>query len=128
MKSYGKWLIRISTLAAIAGAMLGSHMADSGDIGLTPVHAHILVVGWLTLFAYGLFYWLIPHVHMLRMAKLQAICAMIGGILMPIGLYSYYQVENAATLTFFIGAASILLLALVLFSLLVFFDRKVFGE
>ena len=54
-----KWslrLIRISALFGLLGTVLGSHMAGAGSYAFRPIHAHILLVGWLSLFAWGVFY------------------------------------------------------------------------
>ncbi|WP_342748181.1 hypothetical protein [Virgibacillus ndiopensis] len=50
MNKYSKILLRFSALFALVGAFLGSHMAGAGGYAFKTVHAHILVVGWLTLF------------------------------------------------------------------------------
>ncbi len=127
MKKSSKWLIRFAAIYALAGAMLGSHMAGSGgDYHLSVVHAHILVVGWLTTFAYGLFYRVFPEPGKLRLARWQAWSALVGGATMPIGMFFYSQYPNPLSTALFIVTASILLLAMILFLWLVFFDRKLF--
>jgi len=126
MIAYSKWLIRIAALYSLIGALIGSDMAGKEDYSMTPVHAHILVVGWLTLFAYGIFYYVFKEIGMVRTAKLQAWAALIGGGLMPFGMLAYYKAENTATLLSFIIPASILLVAIVLFIAILFFDKKLF--
>lgn len=49
-------LIRLAALFGAIGAGLGAHMAGAGSYALKPIHAHILVAGWLTVFAWGIFY------------------------------------------------------------------------
>ena len=54
-----KWslrLIRIAAIFGLIGTVLGSHMAGAGSSAFRPIHAHILLVGWLSLFAWGVFY------------------------------------------------------------------------
>lgn len=41
-------LIRLAALFGAIGAGLGAHMAGAGSYALKPIHAHILVAGWLT--------------------------------------------------------------------------------
>ena len=48
-------LIRISAIFGLIGTVLGSHMAGSGSYAFRPIHAHILLVGWLSMFAWGVF-------------------------------------------------------------------------
>ncbi len=51
-----KWFLRIATLIGVAGMGLGLAMAASGDHSLSPVHAHLNLIGWVGLFLAGLFY------------------------------------------------------------------------
>ncbi|GGD81944.1 hypothetical protein GCM10010911_45080 [Paenibacillus nasutitermitis] len=95
---------------------------------MVPAHAHILVVGWLTLFAYGIFYYVFKEIQMIRTAKLHAWTSLIGGGLMPMGMLVYYQSENTATLLSFIIPAVILLIAIILFIIILFFDKKLFAR
>lgn len=126
MKVYSKWFMRIAAIYALIGGLLGSDLAGRGDYAIVPVHAHILVVGWLSLFAYGLFYYVIEEVGMKRTVKAHFWSALIGGGFMPIGMLLYYKVGNTASLIAFITSASILLVAFGLFVAIVFLDKKIF--
>lgn len=126
MSQYSKWFIRISALYALLGAFLGSHMAGSKDYSMLPGHSHILVVGWLSLFAYGIFYYVFPTPSMRKIAAVQAWTGMIGGALMPVCFLAYSMNNNTLTTSAFIGSASVLLLAFALFAVVVFFDKKLF--
>lgn len=128
MRNYSKWLIRISAIYALIGALMGSDIAGRKDYTMVPAHAHILVVGWLTLFAYGIFYYVFKNISMKKTAKLQAWTALIGGGLMPMGMLVYNKVENTATLLGFIIPACILLAAIFLFLVILFFDKKLFAN
>lgn len=48
--------IRVALLFAIVGMGLGLFMAISGDHAQRPAHAHINLLGWVTMMLYGLFY------------------------------------------------------------------------
>ncbi|GIP36914.1 hypothetical protein J31TS4_01940 [Paenibacillus sp. J31TS4] len=128
MKSYSKWLMRIAAIYSLIGALIGSDMAGRKDYSMIPAHAHILVVGWLTLFAYGLFYYVFKDLSMVKTAKLQAWTALIGGGLMPFGMLLYYKMQNMGTLLAFILPACVLLAAIVLFLALLFFDKQLFAS
>lgn len=128
MANYSKWLIRISAIYALIGALIGSDMAGRKDYALVPGHAHILVVGWLTLFAYGIFYHVFKEIGMKKVAKLHAWSSLIGGGLMPLSMLVYYKIENTFTTITFITTASILLLGMILFTILLFFDKKIFQD
>ncbi|WP_341279651.1 hypothetical protein [Paenibacillus sp. FSL H8-0537] len=126
MVIYSKWLIRISAVYALIGAMLGSDIAGRKDYTMVPGHAHILVVGWLTLFAYGIFYYVFKEIDMKKTAKLHAWSSLIGGGLMPLSMLLYNKMENTVTMITFITTASILLFGICLFTILLFFDKKIF--
>lgn len=128
MKHYSKWFMRIAAIYALIGALIGSDMAGKKDYSMIPVHTHILVVGWLTLFAYGLFYYVVKEVNMKKTARLHAWTSIVGGGLMPFGMFLYYQMENPATLISFIAPASLLLVGMVSFIVILFFDKKVFAR
>ncbi|WP_409342345.1 hypothetical protein [Paenibacillus sp. MBLB4367] len=126
MRSYTKWFIRVAAVYLMIGVFIGSDMAGRKDYSIIPVHSHILVLGWLSMFAFGIFYYLFTP-GMLKLSKLQAWTSLLGGTTMPIGFLLYIKAENAATLGVFIGTASLLLIGVVLFVLITLFDKKVFG-
>ncbi|MCQ6563014.1 hypothetical protein [Paenibacillus mendelii] len=128
MKNYSKWLIRVAAIYALMGALMGADMAGRKDYSMIPAHAHILVVGWLSLFAYGMFYYVFKEISMKKTARFHAWTSLIGGGLMPIGMLVYNKMENTATLLGFIIPASVLLIAMALFLVLVFFDKKLFAK
>jgi hypothetical protein len=128
MRNYSKWLIRVAAIYSLIGALMGSDIAGREDYTMVPAHAHILVVGWLTLFAYGIFYYVFKELSMKRTAKLHAWTSLIGGGLMPLGMLLYNKMESTATLLAFIVPAVILLVAIVLFIVILFFDKKLFAR
>lgn len=128
MSNYAKWLIRISAVYSLIGALIGSDLAGRKDYSMVPGHAHILVVGWLTLFAYGIFYYVFKEVSMQKTAKLHAWTSLLGGGLMPLSMLIYYKSENTLTTLMFISTAAVLLLAIILFTVIVFFDKKIFNR
>lgn len=48
-------LIRFSAIFGIIGTFIGSQMSGNMDYSMRPIHAHILLVGWLSVFAWGIF-------------------------------------------------------------------------
>ena len=122
-KSWGLMLIRFAAIFGLIGVVLGSKMTGEMDYSITPIHAHALLVGWLSVFAWGIFYYTVPMTKPLLM-KIQAITAMIGAIGMTAGMY-FYMFHNSGFTTFtFIVGASILLLAFTLFIVNTFFVKK----
>lgn len=125
-----KWslrLIRISAVFGLIGAFLGSHMAGSSSYAFRPIHAHILVVGWLSVFAWGVFY----KLYQVRAKKLVTVhgwTAIIGSIGLTAGMWFQFMqpfgLNETFSLIFYIVGGSVLLLSFALFILVTFLVKK----
>lgn len=125
-----KWslrLIRIGALFGLLGAYLGSHMAGAGSYALRPIHAHILLVGWLSLFVYGLFY----KIYKVKFPKLVAFhgwTAILGTIGLTLGMYLQFiqpfNINETFALVAYIIGGSTLLLSFAVFVLVTFAVEK----
>ena len=73
-------------LFALIGMVLGTYMGMAQDFALAPVHAHINLVGWATHFLFGLYYRAEPTNANGALPEVHFWCAVIGGILLPIGI------------------------------------------
>lgn len=122
-RSWGLMLIRFAAIFGLIGVVLGSKMTGDMDYSITPIHAHALLVGWLSVFAWGIFYYIVPMTKPLLM-KVQAVAAMIGAIGMTGGMYLYMFHNSGFTMFLFIVGASVLLLAFLLFIVHTFFVMK----
>ena len=69
MKNISQWFLRLSILYLIAGVSLGIFMAASHDHSMDPVHAHLNLLGWVTMALFGLFYRAWPEAAASRLAK-----------------------------------------------------------
>ncbi|MCM3744533.1 hypothetical protein M3193_10280 [Sporosarcina luteola] len=125
-----KWsirLIRISAIFGVIGAFLGSHMAGAGSYAFRPIHAHILVVGWLSVFAWGVFY-KIYKVRAKKMVSAHGWTAIIGSIGLTAGMWLQFMnpfgVNETFSLIFYIVGGSVLLISFVLFVLVTFLIEK----
>lgn len=72
------WFLRIGALAAVAGMGLGIVMAASGDHSQTPLHAHVNLVGWVSMMLYGLFYRAIPEAAQGILPRIQFVLSVAG--------------------------------------------------
>ncbi|MCW1928603.1 hypothetical protein [Bhargavaea beijingensis] len=125
-----KWSLRLMRIAAIfglIGTVLGSHMAGSGSYAFRPIHAHILLVGWLSLFAWGVFY----KLYAIRSEKLVAIqgwTGIIGAIGLTAGMWMQFMqpfgINETFSLIFYIVGGTILLIAFALFVAVTFMTAK----
>lgn len=80
-----------AALCATAGMIWGIQMAISGDHLLASAHAHLNLVGWVTLALIGLYYRLTPTANATRLAKAHAACALLGVAVMIPGIATVIQ-------------------------------------
>lgn len=127
MEQFSRLLLRFSAIFALIGAFIGSHMAGAGGYEFKSLHAHILVVGWLSLFAWAVFYKVFP-VKLSLLAKLHVLTAILGSIGLTVGMWLYYvkpfQLTGLFPLLVFILGGSILLISFLLFVPLTFISTK----
>jgi hypothetical protein len=129
-----KWSLRLMRIAAIfglIGTVIGSHMAGAGSYAFRPIHAHILLVGWLSVFAWGVFY----KLYAVRSQKLVAIhgwAGIIGAIGLTAGMWLQFMqpfgINETFSLVFYIVGGTILLVAFALFVAVTFMTEKGAGR
>ena len=122
-----KWAIRLIRFAAIfglIGTFLGSKMSGDLDYSMRPIHAHVLLVGWLSVFAWGIFY-SIYTIKYKVLVTIQSILAMTGAFGLSFGMWMYnlnpFDLNETFVMIFFIIGGSLLLLAFALFVVVTFF-------
>ncbi|WP_438314218.1 hypothetical protein [Sporosarcina sp. FA9] len=125
-----KWsirLIRIAALFGLLGTVLGSHMAGSGSYAFKPIHAHILLVGWLSVFSWGVFY-RIYKVRAIKLVAVQGWTAIIGSIGLTGGMWLQFlkpfDVNPTVSLILYIVGGTILLISFALFAVITFLIEK----
>jgi hypothetical protein len=60
---------RVAILYLLLGVSLGITMGASGDHSLFPLHAHLNLLGWVSMTLFGLFYRAFPDAAQTRLAK-----------------------------------------------------------
>ncbi len=125
-----KWslrLIRVAAIFGLIGTVLGSHMAGAGSPLFRPIHAHILLVGWLSLFAWGVFY----RIYKVRAKKLVAIhgwTGIIGAVGLTSGMWLQFMqpfgVNETVSLILYIVGGTVLLISFALFVIITFLTEK----
>lgn len=125
-----KWSIRLIRFAAIfglIGTFLGSKMSGSMDYSLRPIHAHMLLVGWLSVFAWGIFY-KVYRVKYKKLVSVHSILAMTGAFGLTFGMWMYnlnpFNFDETFVMVFFIIGGTLLLLAFLLFVVVTFLVEK----
>jgi hypothetical protein len=66
----GQLFIKIAVVYLLIGAILGLTMGITQKFTLTPVHAHLLLLGWASLALAGILYHLYPAAATTRLARL----------------------------------------------------------
>jgi hypothetical protein len=72
MKNASNWFLRIAVVYFVIGVTLGLKMAASHDHSMAPLHAHINLLGWVSMTLFGLFYRVVPAAAQTTLAKLHA--------------------------------------------------------
>ena len=119
--NYTKILLVLSAIFGLLGAILGAHMAGSGSYAFRPIHAHILVLGWLTLFSWAIYYKVFQPKNKTLMAG-HSWSAIIGTIGLTTGMWSYYlnpfSLPNGFNLVFYIVGGLSILISFIFFLIL----------
>lgn len=127
MNKNSQLLLRFAGFFGVIGAILGAHMAGSSSYAFRPVHAHILVVGWLTLFGWALFYKVFQTTQTF-LTKMHVWTAIIGSVGLTVGMWLYmvkpFNLPEGFTLTFYILGGVALLLSFVLFFFITLLYRE----
>lgn len=118
MKNPSKVLLVFAGMFGVIGAVMGAHMAGSGAYAFRPVHTHILVVGWLTLFSWAVFYKVFSIKHTL-LTKIHVWTSIVGTTGLTAGMYlhmvSQIEMPDIVTLIIYIGGGVAVLISFILF-------------
>jgi fumarate reductase subunit D len=111
--------IRAAVVFALCGLALGIGMGISNNHSLAPAHAHINLVGWVSLFLFSMFYKTHPALDTSRVARAQVGVWAFGGAVMTTGVTLIYavgpQYEPIAAVGSLIVFAGLLMFAYVVF-------------
>ena len=77
---------RAAVLMVIAGMIWGIAMGISQDHSTMPAHAHLNLLGWVSLFLFGIYYHLHPALDLNRLATVQVWIWIVGTITLTIGV------------------------------------------
>ena len=116
MKRVDLQFLLLGAASLVVGVSLGILMGIQHDFMLMPVHAHINLVGWVSLMLFGLVYRAYPELGRRRLAKLHLLLAATAAVLLPpgIAMVLLYQSQPLAITASFLwlGACVIFLLQL----------------
>jgi hypothetical protein len=70
MTNISNWFFRLAILYLLCGITLGLVMAGSHSYSMAPAHAHLNLLGWVTMSIFAVFYRLWPAAAASKLAKL----------------------------------------------------------
>ena len=103
---------RLAVLFVIAGMAMGIGMAATQDHSIMPAHAHLNLLGWVSLFLFGIYYERRPALNASRMAMIQVILWSVGTVLLTIAVAAIHLGYTAADPV--AGISSLIVLAAML--------------
>ena len=77
---------RAAVLMVVAGMIWGIVMGISQDHSTFPAHAHLNLLGWVSLFLFGIYYHLHPAIDRDRLAFVQAWVWTAATIILTVGV------------------------------------------
>lgn len=117
--------LKIASLYLVAGVLLGMIMGMSESFQYTSTHAHVNLLGWVSMGIFGLVYHLFPKTAGTALAKAHFWFHNIGLPVMVLGLV-FFAMGKAGPGIPFMGAGGLLVIvAAVLFSLNLFKNLSV---
>jgi cbb3-type cytochrome oxidase subunit 1 len=100
-------------LFVIAGMAMGIGMAASHDRSIMPAHAHLNLLGWVSLFLFGVYYKLHPRLETSRLALVQVGVWSVGTVVMTASVAAihlgYAAAEPAAAVSSLVVLGAMLL-------------------
>lgn len=77
---------RAAIVFVIAGMIWGMVMAISQDHSTFPAHAHLNLLGWVSLFLFGIYYHLHPRIDGDRLAFVQVCIWIAATVVLTVGI------------------------------------------
>lgn len=110
---------RLAVLFVIVGMAMGIGMAISQNHAIMPAHAHLNLLGWVSLFLFGIYYERRPAVDTSRLALIQVSVWAVGTVVLTAAVAAIHLGYTGADP--FAGIASLALFsAMLLFAYVVF--------
>jgi len=114
---------RAAVVFVLAGMVWGIVMGISEDHSTMPAHAHLNLLGWVSLFLFGFYYHLHPKLDYDRLARLQVGVWIVTTVILTIGV-ALVHTGRAAGAPIAAGASLAILADTLLFAWLVFGGRS----
>lgn len=108
----------LASVTALVGMSLGIYMGMAHDHSLMPVHAHLNLIGWVTMFLMGLYY--VTHEQALgRLAALQVGASVAGYVSMMAGLAIMLSTGHERLMPLVIAGSVLVWLGMLMFIVII---------
>lgn len=112
-----------AVMFVIVGMIWGLIMAISGDHSAMPAHAHLNLLGWVSLFLFGIYYRLHPSLDRQKSAMTQVALWIVGTVVQAVGVGLVHTGHDSGEP--FAAVGSLMVLAsILLFAWLVFRSER----
>jgi hypothetical protein len=119
MANIDRWFLRIAVIYALVAMLLGISMGMREDFTQAPTHAHLNLVGWVSMALYALVYRQYPAAAQSRLAMPHFWIANVGAVLLTVGVYT--QMAGMPSLAFIVISGScITILGMLIFAVIVY--------
>ena len=110
----------LGVVCLLMGMMWGMHMGESEDFTMMPAHAHLNLLGWVTMAIYGIFYALTHASLKPKLAWTNFALAAIGVLVMIPSLALYLPAHDAKYIPGIIVGEIATVLSLLVFAVSVY--------
>ena len=131
MRNIDRMFILTGAIFAVVGLSTGLWMVAVNDFSYSKVHAHINLLGWVTLALYGIVYKIYPAMKDSRLAPIHFFSAVAGAVFMNLGWLMFLEniLNGTLTLVFiFRGGSSLAIAGVVLFFINLCLNGKDTGD
>jgi FtsH-binding integral membrane protein len=115
---------KAAVLFVLAGMAWGMQMAISQDHSAYPAHAHLNLLGWVSLFLIGIYYRMHPALERARLAFVQIWVWIVGVIVQAIGVALVHTGNDKAEPVAAVGSI-LVVVSMLLFVWMVFRSERV---
>lgn len=91
---YDVWFILVALIYLMAGEAFGEYMAATQDHSLFPAHAHLNMLGWVSLAIFGVVHHIFPQLGTSRLAIWQFAIAVVSVPVMTFGIAYVLLTQN----------------------------------
>ncbi len=86
MKGVALWFFSVAALCVTIGMGWGIVMSATQDHSMAPAHAHLNLIGWVTMGLFGLYYHVVPAAAESVLAKVHFALAFAGVVVIVPGI------------------------------------------